>query len=242
MALVRPPRQRISFTIEDTGPGIAPGRMDNLFEPVAPGRDPGTMNPFGAGVGLAISRRLAEMLDARLSAQSVPGTGSVFTLAITVPLSVPVIAPDAVNQAEELLRVRLREQPGGLLVVDTNADTRAVLAEQLAGLTGRMPIVAADAGEALDVCRSNPISVILFDTHLEGTDGPALCSLLRAHPAVGSRPFLIAVSSDHSAALVERCLGAGANDFLPKPLTRPALLSALLHALDQMESRRMTGV
>jgi signal transduction histidine kinase/CheY-like chemotaxis protein len=242
MALVRPPRQRISFMIEDTGPGIAPGKMDHLFEPVAPGRDPDTRNPFGAGVGLAISRRLAEMLDARLSARSAPGTGSVFTLAITVPLAVPLIAPNAVNQAEELLRARLREQAGGLLVVDTNPDTRAVLAEQLAGLTGRPPATATDAGEALDACRSQPVSVILFDTHLEGTDGPALCSLLRADPAAGDRPFLIAVSSDHSAALVERCLGAGANDFLPKPLTRPALLSALLHALDQLEARRMTGV
>lgn len=240
--LVRPPRQRINFLVEDTGPGIAAAKMETLFEPVAPGRDPDTRHPFGAGVGLAISRRLAELLDARLTAQSVAGSGSVFSLVITAPLTVPVIPPDAIEQAEELLLARFREQGGALLVVDPHPDTRGVLVEQLTVLTGRTPLTAHDSEEALDVCRANPVSVILFDTKLEGSDGPALCSLLRAHPEVGARPFLIAVSSDHSAALVESCLAAGANDFLPKPLSRPALLSALLHALDRLEQRRLPGV
>ncbi len=239
IALVRPARQRISFSIEDTGPGIPAGKMTTLFEPVVAGREAGTLNPFATGVGLALSHRLAEMLDARLSAQSVPGTGSIFTLVITAPLATPAIPPDALEQAEDVLRARLREQPGGLLVVDANTDTRAVLAEQLALITGRMPRTVADAGEALTSCRALPANLILIDPHLDGTDGPALCSLLRAEPAVGNRPFIIAVSSDHSAALVERCLQAGANDFLPRPLSRPALASALLHALDQLEQRRL---
>ncbi|HYC72393.1 MAG TPA: ATP-binding protein [Opitutaceae bacterium] len=234
-----PPRQRIQFTVTDTGPGIAPAKMGTLFEPVAPGRDGGTMDPFNAGLGLAISHRLAEMLGARLTAVSTPGSGSAFTFVVTAPLAAPGSAPDASAQAEQLLRARLRDHPGALLVVDAEGDSRAVLAEQLAEVTGRAPRAVAGADAAGEAHHDQPAQVVLYDPRVAGGDAEALRRLLRAG---SGGPFLIAVSSDHSARHVARCLEAGADDFLPRPLSCRALLTALLHALDRLEERRRQPV
>ena len=212
------------FEVIDTGAGIPAAAQATIFEPfhqAGEGRAKG-----GTGLGLSISRRFVALMGGELAVNSSPGWGSnfFFTLALE-----PVLTLDRAPDAYLLAAPRLA--PGHTiraLVVDDLAVNRDILGRMLAHI-GCDVALAADPAEAAAVFDALPPDVAFIDLRLTDTDGVALVRSLRAtHPGLATRFVSYSASAfEHDRA---RCLAAGFDGVLPKPL-RFAHLGACLQGL-----------
>ena len=224
---------QLRFEISDSGPGISAADQERLFEPFVQGQRPGVQT-VGSGLGLAISRQLAQLLDGTLSVVSHPDTGSTFTLTIgigdlqqadwIVPSNRPA-SPSQNWQASPRLQ-------GRVLVVDDLPDIRRLLAAilQRAGATVEL---AADGEQALarvaqvstatgqtGATQASSYDVIVLDMQMPRLDGYKTTQRLRAG---GYDGVIIALTAAAMRGERERCLQAGCDEYLSKPI-RPALL------------------
>lgn len=216
----------LRFDIADTGNGLSPAALSGLFQPFHRG---GTGH-YGAGLGLAISRKLAELLGGTIEVQSETGRGSTFSLLIDVATAEgkAATAPDlpaASASALDSLRPRL---PCRILLAEDHADNRRAISLRLglAGLDvtpvgdGQQAIAAALAATAED----RPFDVILMDMHMPVTDGFEATAQLRA---AGYRGAIIALTADARSEDRSECLRCGCDEHLAKPVNWDQLLSLI---------------
>ena len=212
------------FTVRDTGPGIAAddqARLFHAFEQTATGAHAG-----GAGLGLAISRQLAERMGGTLSVRSAPGAGSAFTVVLPLPDSTgaAVAAPSGWQPPRGYTGPRRT-----LLVLDDVAQNRDVIRDTLEPL-GFTVRDAADTIAARAVLAAGGIDLVILDLRLPGEDGFAFARWLRATPAHARLP-VVAMSASVLPSQRADALAAGADLFLPKPFAQPELLDALAQLL-----------
>ena len=206
----------------DSGIGIAPAQMAVLFQPFQPG-DEGQARG-GSGLGLSICRELARSMGGALDVHSVQGRGSRFSLrlpATITPLPDAQIATAAPSIAAPLL--------AGLdvLLVEDHRLSRRVLAAQLRKQGATVHEVSS-AGAALLRQATAQHAVIVLDIELGHSNGYALAPQLRqASAAKGGTTQILALSAHTGAAHQQRCLRAGFDGVLSKPLQLGALLQAL---------------
>ncbi|WP_343650863.1 ATP-binding protein [Stenotrophomonas sp.] len=206
----------------DSGIGIAPAQMAVLFQPFQPG-DEGQARG-GSGLGLSICRELAASMGGALDAHSVQGRGSRFSLRLPVTV-IPL--PDA--QAPAAPTAAAAPPLAGLdvLLVEDHTLSRRVLAAQLRRHGADVHEVSS-AGAALLRQASAQHAVILLDIELGHSNGYALAPQLRqASTAEGGATQILALSAHTGAAHQLRCLQAGFDGVLSKPLQLDALLQAL---------------
>ncbi|MCI2238649.1 response regulator [Paenibacillus sp. TRM 82003] len=210
--------QLVRFSVRDTGTGIPPERIGQLFRSFAP-LDPFTRPQGGVGLGLAICSGLAGAMGGDLRVDSTPGIGSTFTL--DVPLAEATGAVAAPARPVDDLTGR------DVLVVDDNATNRRVLQLQLQGW-GATCTGVASAGEALAlVAGGRAFDAALVDMHMPGTDGEQLANALRALPAGRDLPLVLLSSGQrHPSATADGVVDA----VLSKPV-RTALLEGALRGL-----------
>ena len=204
----------LRFEVHDTGRGIPAEQQEAVFGPFTRLAGRGG-DETGAGLGLAIVRRVAALLDYPLSLRSQVGKGSTFAL----------IAPRAAPAASVVGPAGIKTPLAGTRVLCV--DNEPAILQALSALLSRWGVevvAAADAGSAASA--AGPFDAILVDLHLgEGADGLELIAALRAGGRTkGARLALI--SADTDEALSERALAAGAV-LMPKPV-RPAALKAFL--------------
>ncbi len=228
-------RHRLVLTVEDTGSGITPELMPRLFEPFERAHTPGSMQ--GVGLGLAISQRLAALLGGKITVRSSPLEGSAFTLSFNATAATrtgqPPEQPDATAQREWLLRSRIAGANWQVLVVDANADNRAIVAGLVESVSGCTTLVAASDAEALALAAKTRPLIVLVDVAGADSAGIALCRALREQKNPDGPESVVALSVDHSPELVQRCLTSGADNYLPKPLSRRGLIEALLSGVEK---------
>ncbi|MGK3990342.1 AAA family ATPase [Sorangium sp. So ce136] len=222
----------VRFRVEDTGPGIAPEHLERIFEPfeqVPTGGAP----VEGTGLGLAITRRIVDHMGGTLRVDSQPGEGSVFE--VEVPLADASAAPAAGAPAPEAAGrwARVTGYAGprrAVLVVDDQAENRAVLRDMLAPL-GFVVVEASGGGEALALASARRPDLVVMDLVMPELDGVETTRRLRKLPGFASVPV---IASSASASEVDRARGAGVGctDFLPKPVQLGALLDQLEDHLD----------
>lgn len=177
--------RRCSLEVMDTGIGIAPEDHDLVFQEFSQVANRLQLRAKGTGLGLPLSRRLAELLGGALTLRSTPGVGSVFTLCI--PNRLEQITPDAV--------VSQPGQPRGVLLIDDEETSRYVL-RQLLGGCGKLRIQEAETGaEGVRLARSWCPDVVLLDVHLPDIDGFDVIDRLRADPATAGIPVIVCTSS-----------------------------------------------
>lgn len=210
----------LRIEVHDTGRGIAPEQQETIFNEFTrlPGR--GGDEP-GAGLGLAIVRRVASLLEHPLGLYSAPGQGSVFSVVAprAAPVESPAPPPSVVSPGASLQGLRV-------LCVDNEPTILAGLSALLERW-GARPVTAPDAAEAL--AQVGPFDAALVDLHLgDGPDGLAVIAGLSARGVAA----IALISADTDETLPARVEAAGAV-LLPKPV-RPAALKAFL-------SRRLPG-
>jgi CheY-like chemotaxis protein len=211
----------VVVAVRDNGPGIPPERLEALFDPFAQGERRDRASPGGLGLGLTISRRLAELHGGRLEADSDwPRPGTEFRLRLprlTEPVQISR-PPDARRAAESgALRV---------LVVDDNPDVAWALALLLEVLGHRVQ-TAGSGAEALALIERACPRVALLDIGLPDMDGLELARRLRERCPDRERLFLVAVSGYGHDEARARSLAAGFDRHLAKPVDRRTLEALL---------------
>ncbi|HQU25762.1 MAG TPA: PAS domain S-box protein [Acidimicrobiales bacterium] len=203
--------------VADTGPGIAPEDLGRLFEPFERLGAAAT-DVEGTGLGLALSRGLADLMGGRLDVESVLGEGSVFTLELPVPERAdrpPASRAMPVVDSSAFVRGRV------LYIEDNLANVRLI--ERAVALLPEVDFVAATTGEeGLAAARETLPDLIFLDLHLPDVDGDEVLRRLRADQATRAIPVVMmsaAAASRTMAALID----AGARDYLVKPIDLQAV-------------------
>jgi signal transduction histidine kinase/CheY-like chemotaxis protein len=196
---------RVRFSVTDSGIGIAPDRLPHLFEPFEQAETTTARRYGGTGLGLTITRDLVELLGGRLQAQSVVGAGSTFSF--TIPLA--AVAPTRVE--------------GRVLVADDNEVNRLVVQLMLAK-RGLDVDVVGNGAQAVEAVRTGDYCVVLMDCEMPVTDGFAATARIRD---AGASVPIVAMTGHVGEADRRRCLGAGMDDHLAKPIERAALDAVL---------------
>ena len=229
-------RTRLRFSVRDTGIGIAPDKLESIFDSFSQA-DASTTRQFGGtGLGLTISRQLTEMMGGALTAESVPapadGHGSTFAFTVDVEV--------AAHEDRVFLR---RDQPAlagrRVLVVDDNAVNRTILM-RLADRWG-MDVEAAESGAGgvaaavrAEAC-GRPFDLVLLDMQMPEMDGLETARRLRA--ALDAVPLVVMLTSIYrDAAHRERAAEVGIHRVLYKPTKPAALHDTLVEAFGEHET------
>ncbi|MFN4040215.1 MAG: ATP-binding protein [Brevundimonas sp.] len=214
--------EHLRFSVEDSGRGIAPEDLDLIFSPFEQGRAAGPAHPGGSGLGLSISRQLAELMGGRLTAESRLGHGSVFTLVLPARQSAPP-QPAAEDAAPP--------PPAGgfsVLVAEDNPTNQLVIAGLLQSLGAEVEM-AADGRAVLQALNRRLFDVILMDVQMPEMNGLEATRAIRrgeAGPAAARLP-VIGVTGNAMRHQVEECLDAGMTAVVPKPIALPLLVEVL---------------
>ena len=210
------------FEVRDTGIGIAPEKQAGLFEPLTAAEGSARRKYDGTGLGLALSRRLAELMHGEMGVSSEPGQGSVFWF--SARLDRAVAPPPAVPSGDLAGK--------HVLVVVENATYRAVLHHQLAGW-GARDGEATHGVEAVRLLRAaaaagNPFSVVLIDRQITGMDGLDLARAIKAHPEIAATRLVLLAAQ---RTFVDQTIlhTAGIDECLIKPVRQARLLASLQH-------------
>ncbi len=227
---------RVCFRITDTGIGVTPEQQARLFQPFQQAEGSTTRRFGGTGLGLVISRRLAELMGAAVEMDSTPGAGTTLRLTVSLPRGQveelePELAPDPTQGfiARPLPTVeRALAERSLVLIVDDHPTNRLVVARQLA-LAGYASESAEDGLKGLAAWRSGRYALILSDVHMPEMDGYEMARALRDEEAKTHKPRtpVIALTAAALKGEAERCLAAGMDQYLAKPVSIPELVQAL---------------
>ena len=217
----------VVITVEDTGCGVPPQKLDAIFAAFEQVDGAATRRHDGTGLGLAITKRLVQAMNGQISAESALGEGSKFQVRLPLRIDETALGRDR--------SLRIDVDGARALIVDDNKVNRDILREQLTSW-GFSPFVYGSADAALDAAaeaaaQDRPFDVAIVDHHMPGTDGVGLARRLRATPATRLTPLILLTSAGRkgdAAALRDGLFDA----YLVKPARASLLFDALVASLE----------
>ncbi|MEM6707413.1 MAG: ATP-binding protein [Pseudomonadota bacterium] len=213
----------LNLTVQDTGDGMTPETLERLYQPFERGDDVRNLAIEGAGLGMTIVHHLVEALDGEIHVSSEVGVGT--TVAIALP--VEPAAPAEARQATE------REGfVGRVLVVDDNPINLKV-AEAMLERLGLETQTVPSGEAALEVVAATAFDLIFMDCQMPGLDGFQTTAQLRQRSGPCQGAVIIALTADVLGDVESRCLAAGMNALLPKPLRLELLHECLTRWLPE---------
>jgi len=223
--------------VTDTGPGIPPDQQQLIFRAFEQGDSSATRRYGGTGLGLAICSRLAGLMSGAIGVQSCPGSGSLFwftaRLRHAAPASQTTLNRGMRSTAETTI-ARRRFAPR-VLVAEDNEVNQEVITEWLRGLGAEVD-VAADGRAAVSMALRNDYQLILMDMQMPVMDGLSATREIRAIPGKGSVP-IVAITANAYAEDRARCLAAGMNDHLRKPIEPETFYRVLIRWLKERPAK-----
>lgn len=214
------PMTHLTFTISDTGPGIAAEFLETIFEPFQQAGN-AAQQAQGTGLGLTISRQLVRLMGSELQVLSTPGQGSAFWFDLTCP-EVGRLRERTVQSRPIVVGF---EGVCKILIVDNHAENRQVLRDMLTPL-GFDLREAAGGADALELALAWKPEAILLDLVMPGIDGFEAARRIR-QANLPTHPVILAVSANVFQDVQQKTLAAEFDDFLDKPVRFEALLDTL---------------
>ncbi|MCR9144767.1 MAG: response regulator [bacterium] len=217
-----------AFRVRDTGIGIPPEKQERIFDAFSQADNSTTREFGGTGLGLTISKRLAELMQGDIELESEAGRGSMFSLIARFESGTAIDADDSDQAQVDLTGTRI-------LVVDDVALNRITFRETLQACGAQVSVVAGGAEALAELERdsgSKAYDLILLDYHMPGMDGLETARRLAANSTLRDVP-IIAVTSDHLEGTAEKFHALGVAAHLFKPVKRSALLGTARQVLSR---------
>ena len=216
---------QLSLAVADTGIGISPAAQQKIFQAFTQADSSTTRQFGGTGLGLTISRKLAELMQGTLSVQSEENVGSRFTLTLPFRSGTPpraeILQSDAANSNEPTI-ASLR-----VLVAEDN-DVNRLVAKGMLRRLHINPLVVNDGLAALRCCQEQPFDLILMDLQMPLMDGLQATQAIRREAPLNQMTPIVALTADSMEGDREKCLTAGMSDYLSKPMQQQELGAIVL--------------
>jgi signal transduction histidine kinase/DNA-binding response OmpR family regulator len=239
----------LRFTVSDTGIGIPQEKLESIFSPFTQADSSTTRKYGGTGLGLTISARLASMMGGRISVESEIGRGSRFCLFVRMEALAKTIESDTIavlesSSSEEALPREVTARRGlRILLAEDNRVNQAVASRILAKL-GHILVIANNGLEAIEQLKQQAFDLVLMDVQMPEMDGILATKVIREQEKSthGHIP-IIAMTAHAMTGDRARCLAAGMDGFVAKPINPEEVDAAILTALnDAFEAGRGTVV
>jgi PAS domain S-box-containing protein len=214
---------RLRFEIQDTGVGIADAAGQNLFERFSQADGSTTRRFGGAGLGLAITKRLVQLMDGEIGYTSQLGQGSTFWIEIDAPHATAIAHQE---EADAPLFAGLR-----VLLVEDNATNRMIASRMLEAMGAR--VESAEDGASGVEAAQRGFDLILMDIQMPGMDGVEATRRIRAQDGDVGRTPILAMTANAMAHQQAGYLAAGMNGAIAKPLSPAALIQTIAVALER---------
>jgi two-component system sensor histidine kinase/response regulator len=211
-------RLRLRFEVRDTGVGVRDDVKEQIFKPFEQADSSISRRYGGAGLGLSISRGLAELMGGAIGVDDRPGGGAVFWFEVTLARARPVIA--------EVRGAAATIAGAGRVLVAEDNKVNADFARLVLKKAGFEVQVAVDGVEAVEAARSKTFDLILMDMQMPRMDGLDATRAIRTLPTRARRVPIVALTANALPEDERRCREAGMDDYLAKPIT-PAKLRAV---------------
>lgn len=224
------------FAISDTGIGLTEEQISRLFQNFQQA-DASTSRKYGgSGLGLVISKNLAELMHGEVGVLSTPGEGSTFwfTARLLIAHSPVPALPDSGQQTAQVqadIEIQKSLYGARILLAEDNFINQQVASEMLS--YGGYQVAVADDGQmALDMLEAGEYDLVLMDMQMPVMDGLQATLRIRSQPRFAKLP-IIAMTANARQEDQERCLASGMNDFVAKPIQHEKLLSTVLKWVPQ---------
>ena len=227
---------RLKIKVRDTGPGIKPESMSKLFTPFERlGAEQTGVE--GTGLGLALSKRLLEMMGGSIGAENNPDRGATFWMELPLVQDPVTQLPAAMPAVSAPVFPAQQQRQHIVLYVEDNL-SNITLIEHIIVHRPHVKLVAAMQGRlGLDLAREHRPDLILLDLHLPDISGEEVLHALRQEPALQSTPIIV-ISADATRGTIERLHAKGVLDYLPKPLDIKRFLQLLDTCLSGMDNSK----
>jgi signal transduction histidine kinase/CheY-like chemotaxis protein len=227
---------KIHFSVRDTGVGISPAQQEKLFQSFSQADTSTTRKFGGTGLGLTISKKLAELMGGEIWLESVEGEGSTFHFTAELGVREGHTASRPLSAAE------LKELH--VLVVDDNASSREILCTMLRGFGLR--IEQADSGASAmkmleQADKSDPYQLVIMDWKMPGLDGIETTQAIQSDPLLEQVPTVIMVTAYGREEASEAAGDVSFSSFLTKPVIPSTLLDAVLVSRGHKVERETRG-
>ena len=207
----------IAFSVRDTGIGIEPRNIPRLFDNFVQADSSASRQHGGAGLGLSISKQLIDLMHGKLEVKSKPGVGSEFRFVLNLKLQKsaeqPVLKP---NELPRETPPAFEPLEGRVLLIEDNRINQRVAQEVLSNF-GLQVEIAKEGHEAIEKLQNDRFDLVLMDIQMPGMDGYETTRLIRRDNRFTSLPIL-AMTAHVMEGARERCLAAGMNGYIPKPI------------------------
>jgi len=224
----------VTFAVKDTGIGIAPDKLNMIFESFAQADASITRRYGGSGLGLAISRKLVEAMGGTIQVESTPGVGSVFTFTISFGIPTNPSNSHAILTIPEPAHHMPVDQEFSsgktprILLVDDSRENR----ELIRLLLLKMPLTldeAVNGQESIDLYKKNSYDLILMDIQMPVMDGFTATRIIRKFEEKNNRrkTVIVALTAHAYESDIQACLDAGCDDHVAKPFKKKALMQCL---------------
>ncbi|MBV8906338.1 MAG: response regulator, partial [Acidobacteriia bacterium] len=223
-------RAMLRFIVKDSGIGISPEALGRLFRSFTQADSSTTRKYGGTGLGLAISKRLVEMMGGTIGVESELGKGSTFWFTVDLAVAGGEVSnsADAPAATEPVVTIPSpqRHGRGRLLLAEDNLINQKVAMNLLARI-GYTVDLAHNGQEVVEMVQKRPYDLVLMDCQMPVMDGFEATKEIRKLGTAVSRIPIVAVTANALAGERDKCLAAGMDDYLAKPVSKEALEHAI---------------